>query len=52
MFLVIYTILLALFLFLLNYKIQHGPDLPEAKRSEKDGEVYRDPFSLQQTEDL
>lgn len=41
MFLVIYALLFALFIYLLNHKIQHGP---EDVLQIQQGLVYRDPF--------
>ena len=43
MFAVIYTLLLVLFLYLLDQKIKHGPDPVEATRREKQS-LYRNPF--------
>lgn len=42
MFVVIYSLLFVLFIFLLNRKIQHGPE--ELSASEKDDLIYRDTY--------
>jgi hypothetical protein len=44
MFLIIYALLLALFLFLLDKKIKHGPELVVAPELES-VPVYRNPFT-------
>ena len=43
MFIVIYTLLLILFLYLLDHKIKHGPDPVEGGKVEKQP-LYRNPF--------
>lgn len=46
MFLVIYALLFVLFIFLLDKKIKHGPDLVEPQR--EIAPVYRNPFKVSQ----
>jgi len=44
MFAVIYSLLFGIWIFVLNHKIQHGPDLPEAERK-GDGDDHAPPLS-------
>ncbi len=46
MFICVYLLLFALFLFLLDRKIKHGP--PEGELEHKDEPIYRNPFELSQ----